>query len=266
MDEEKTLQDQEAAQEMPQTAAETPKPGVVRMREKIKEWYPERELAEDDEEEMYNALEEYLGGVETELVSYKTNSEALINRLMEKPALIKLMTEVGNLTEADAIKQFIQAYADEIKDLFDEDDRMSALADAVQRKEQLEAERSEFASVIDANQAKSIPLLSAFIDAKKITEDEAMDFFSKFLELGMRISKFDFSSDDLEMVYKGLKYDEATADAQRVGEVKAKNAKIEAAKKKMEGDGMPVVVGGSTTEAAPQRRFANAGRRSIWDD
>jgi hypothetical protein len=129
-----------------------------------------------------------------------------------------------------------------------------------------EAERSarkdaEFQENLAASEAE----FQAFAQEKGMDEKGFGDFFNAFYGMfAAPVFEGVYTKDLLDAAYRAMNYDQDVLDAEKAGEVKAKNAKIVALKREQVGDGLPGLQGSPAAESKEKSSSRLPGRRDIW--
>lgn len=213
---------------------ENVKDGKTRLSERLKAKHPDKDFADD--EALYSQIYDDYDDYDHELSDYHERDNSLSEMFDKHPSSASFFTEWRN--GGDPIVLMIQKYGDEFKDALEDPDRVEAIAQA----------NKEYASRIAENEmyeaefAKNIDETNAILD--KVQEedglsdeqvDEAMSFLMSLMK-DCLIGKI--SAESIRMAVKAVNYDADVAEAETVGEVRGRNAKIvEKLRKGSQGDG-----------------------------
>ncbi|GHT42189.1 hypothetical protein AGMMS49965_13220 [Bacteroidia bacterium] len=230
-------------------AEEQPLKGRARMRSMLKEKFPEKEYADDGEDD----IDDFIAGHE-ELRGNHDKLKGLNERLGEgvnkNPHIAALINAF--LDGEDANKPMARIIAS-LKDGFTEDDIAEALKETeAEAREKLDAEartkqqKDEF----DANIAASSEELKAFQEEEGMNDEEYNKFYEDFLtNFLLPISIGKITKQTLQQAKKAMTFDNEVASALAAGKVAGANDKIKSGKKNTVSDGLPNLGGGG---AAPK--------------
>lgn len=240
------------------TATESQDEGMVnktqerRLRKSLKTKYPD--FNADTEEEWAAKEDEYYGEVEDELNTYKLAEEQLGDVIKANPELANVLNDMA--TNRMPFRAALAKYFSQ-EDLIpvDGDDDFEAYEKSFN--ERLEKAKSREAKDKEMlkNEQESLDAIDAFAQEQKIDDEgkkKLIEYINTFFEdmLYKRISP-----DMISMFYNAINYDDDIAAAKEAGEVKGRNAKIEAQIKEEQdrekGDGIPDSNKGGNMEDEP---------------
>lgn len=248
MKEEENMSEQKAMENVPVESIE-----LKGTRKRLKDRYPEEEPADDDAwEGLYNR---YMDESEAELGKYK-NAEGkmteLCNIYPEFAELVYNMLENKMPLRAAVAKVFAQ------EDLIPQegDDDYEAYKKAYEERVKGVKARDSQTKEIEANESKSIETIDVFCQEKGLTEEQKEELIRLINDHFTELLYKRISPEMLEGFLKQMNFDTAIQEAEKVGEIKGKNANIEAKRvnerKNESGDGLPDSGGGGKLNVVPK--------------
>lgn len=232
---------------------------MKRMQEKYPDMNPE------DEESIYgNILGEY-GEYDGKLDSYKKNEEELINRFNENPRAASFLL---NMKEGkDPIVLLVQEYGDEITDIINDPEKFEEFQQAREEYQKKILSSKKLNEEAEMNGIEMMNNLDAAQEEGGYSDEQITAAFEQFNQILNDALVHKVSKDTWLMVLKGLNHDEDVNSAAHEAEIKGRNAKINAIKKKTSDEGMPPVLGGqSNAKSGREKQFEGAlGRAGAMD-
>lgn len=192
-----------------------------------------------------------------ELGEYKKQNDAVNQKLIEAfdqhPELAAMVKDVVNGAPVNvAIARNIDVDALKPGEGDDDEEEWNK---ALEQRKKTKAEKEAYLKELDDNIKMSRKELDAFAKENNISDDKAEDFLKNVDELVSNMVRGKVTKEALNVFYKGLQHDNDVQDAAKVGEVKGKNAKIEAIKAKedaVKGDGLPKLASQNETKPKPK--------------
>ena len=238
-----------------------------RLVERLRAKYPDKEYVED--EVLFSQIYDDYDTYDQELAGYHERDKTMSDMFESNPSSASFFTEWRN--GGDPIVLMIQKYGDEFKDALEDPDRVEAIAQANKEYAARIAESEKY----EAEFAKNIEETNATLD--KVQEedglrDEQVDEAISFLMTLMKdclVGKV--SADSIRMAVKAVNYDTDVEEAEAVGEVRGRNAKIvEKLRKSNQGDGTANLSGKSSANAQTAMPELGAidrynGNTNIWE-
>lgn len=160
----------------------------------------------------------------------------------------------------------VERYGKErLQAILDGDVDAEEIADAEAKRQKAEAESKKFLEESEDNLQKSIDNMNAFLEKKGLTpEKEGVKIWNDMVKFTDEGRHGMFSPQFIDMVYKAGNYDTDVAEAKEEGEVKGRNANIEAklAKSAAPAEIPPALNGGGQKAAEnvppkPKRTYHN---------
>ena len=222
------------------------------LRERLHSKYPEKEFSDDDE--FYGQISDDFDDSDKKLNEYKEREKAFSDMFTADPRSASFITDWRK--GEDPVIGLIRRFGPEIKDAIDDKDLQEQIAAA--NKEYIE--HLEQSKKLDEEYKKNIAETLSYLD--KLSEtgeldddkiDDAMGLLLKIVHDGVLGI---FSPETIHMAVKAINHDVDVEDADRAGEVRGRNAKIdEKLKKASKGDNLPVLDGANGNEPkAPNMR------------
>ena len=216
------------------------------LKERLRSKYPEKEFSDD--EEFYGQISDDFDDSDKKLNDYKEREKTFSDMFTSDPRSASFITDWRN--GEDPVIGLIRRFGPEIKDAIDDPNMQEQIAAA--NKEYIE--RLEQSKKLDEEYKQNISETLSYLD--KMSEegqldddkiDDAMAFLLKIVHEGVAGK---FTPETIDMAVKAINHDVDVEDADRAGEVRGRNAKInEKLKKASRGDNLPVLDGANGNEA-----------------
>jgi hypothetical protein len=240
--------------------------GRARMRQLLSETYPEKQYADDSEEDMDDFLARYdeLNGKHGKL---KELSDRIAEAIRSNPKVAMMFQDI--IEKRNPMKSVVSAYGKDVLEMDPESEEFGEIVASQDEHARMQAEEAERSAQKDAefqqNLAGSEAAFQAFAQEKGMDEKAFGDFFNAFYGMfAAPVFEGVYTKDLLDAAYRALNYEQDVQDAGKAGEVKARNAKIVAMKKEQVGDGLPGLQGSPAAEAKEKSPSRMPGRRDIW--
>ncbi|MDD6211098.1 MAG: hypothetical protein PUB21_10895 [Bacteroidales bacterium] len=203
---------------------------------KLREWYPDTDL--NDDETVFGTLAGHIEKLDSELSERRKRDEELVCLIERDPVIGALLKELYTGKEKSAAHMIRRLFG---KNLLELDDEGLKESDAEARKRiEEEKRREKITAEQDENWEKSIPVLKRFCSDAGIPDDEVPLFLDFIFDAGDKIilSK-PFDRPMLEMFYKAMHYDDDLTEAENRGRIRGVNEKIVLRRKAFSGDEVP---------------------------
>lgn len=237
-------------------------------RVRLKERYPEVDAA--DSVALDEACERYMAESEAELSKYREVEGKLTELCQVYPEFAEL---VYNMVSGKMPLRAAVARVFSEEDLIPQDgeddyeDYRKAYRERLDGMKKRDAQTKE----IDDNEAKSIETIDLFCKEKGMTEEQEDELIGVINDHFTELLYKRISPEMLEGFLKQMSFDAAVAEAEKMGEIRGKNERIEAKRMKeradVAGDGLPGAAGGGPLNPVmkPQARsfFDLPERRGI---
>ena len=225
--------------------------------ERMSAKYPDTDFA--DEAILYGKIGEDYDSYDSELGEYKKHEDELANMFSADPRSAHFLSN-WRRGEDPAI-QLVRMFGTEIKDAIDDPERLEAIAEANKEYVERVAESKKLDEEYQANLANSLSRLDDIQSRNGLSDDDidkAMEYLVKIVSDGLMGI---FTEESIKLALNALNYDTDVAEAERVGEVRGRNTKIEEKlRSRTKGDGM-ANLGGKNGVAPEQRNRA----KSVFD-
>lgn len=215
------------------------------LKERLHSKYPEKEFSDD--EEFYGQISDDFDDSDKKLNDYKEREKTFSDMFTSDPRSASFITDWRN--GEDPVIGLIRRFGPEIKDAIDDPNMQEQIAAA--NKEYIE--RLEQSKKLDEEYKQNISETLSYLD--KMSEegqldddkiDDAMALLLKIVHEGVAGK---FTPETIDMAVKAINHDADVEDADRAGEVRGRNAKInEKLKKASRGDNLPVLDGANGNE------------------
>ena len=225
-------------------------------KERMRTKYPDRDF--EDDEVLYGQINDDYDDYDNQLAGYKEREGQFADMFSSDPRSAAFLTNWKG--GSDPAVELVRQFGTDIKDAIDDPEKQDAIAQA--NKEFLErvAKSKELDELYDKNLDESLALIDEYQKKNGLSDeqvDEAMSWLAGIVKDGV-MGKF--SAESIDMAMKAINHDTDVAQADREGEVRGKNTKIEEKlRKQTAGDGVSNL-NGKTSAPTQQVR-----RKSIFD-
>lgn len=213
--------------------------------ERLKAKYPDREYADD--EALFGQINDDYDAFDGELNGYKERERSLVDMFNRDPHSAQFLTDMakGQNPWTNLIKRI---GVDGMTDILNDPEKQEEFEAA--NKEYLErvAKSKELDEEYDRNLAASQATVSQ-IQGERGVDDDTMDAALDLLgQIANEVILGKFTRESLDMALKALNHDVDVEAASQDGEVRGRNAKVEAQlRKPAKGDGLPRLDGSNNT-------------------
>ena len=194
-----------------------------RYMERLKAKYPDREFADD--EALYGQINEDYDNYDGELSGYREREKALSDLFASNPRSAAFLTDWRN--GEDPIVVMIRKFGDDFKAALEDPEKQEALAAANKEYAERIAEEEKYEEEYQKNISETYATLEKMQQEKGLSDEDidgAMDFLVGIMRDGL-LGKF--TSESITMALKAIKHDSDVELADREGEVRGRNTKIE---------------------------------------
>lgn len=241
----------------------TPESRSKTFKAKFAERHPDVDM--EDDEAYYGALDDEYTARDAELSEYKSNTEKLNNLFANNPNAAYFMNDLIDGKEQLGValmRNFGYLFKEAVDDPSDEN--IKAFADALdehaERVKKNEALQAEF----EKNVTASRELIDTWASERGLTAEQ-VDAVQGYIngEFANLLSGT-ITPEMLEFAYKGLQYDADVEAAERKGVVAGRNARIDEQLRTKQGDGIPMIGGGKSSQPSPDSGFLSGRSRDPW--
>lgn len=194
-----------------------------RYAERLKAKYPDKEYADD--EELFGQINDDYDGYDKQLSEYQSREKSLSDLFTSNPHSAAFLTDWRN--GEDPIVGMIRKFGDDFKEALEDPDKQEALAAANKEYAERIAKESEYEEEYQKNINDTLTTLEQMQQEDGLSDDEidqAMEMLMGIMKDGL-LGKF--SRESIHMALKAINHDSHVEQADREGEVRGKNSKIE---------------------------------------
>lgn len=194
-----------------------------RYTERLKAKYPDREFADD--EALFGQINDDYDGYDKELEEYKGREKALSDLFASNPRSAAFLTAWRN--GEDPIVVLVRQFGDDFKAALEDPDKQEALAAANKEYAERITKESEYDEQYQKNITETLSTIEKVQQEDGLSDDDidkAMDLLIGIMKDGL-LGKF--SPESIRMALKALNHDTDVEQADREGEVRGRNTKIE---------------------------------------
>lgn len=222
----------------------------------------------DDDEMLYGQIVDDLDESDNTLNDYRERERQLSDMFSSDPRSAKFLTDWKD--GGDPAIALVRQFGTEIKDAIDDPERLEEIAEANKEFVERVAKEKELEDEYQKNLQQSIAEMTAYQESHELSDediDAAMEFIIGIIQDGV-MGKF--SQETIGMAMKAINHDMDVENASIEGEVRGKNAKIDAKlRKSNKGDGTAVLAGKNNPAGAPRQDMGALDRfggelQDIW--
>lgn len=232
----------------------------------LSEKYPDKDFS--DEEVLFSQINEDYHGINQELEAYKGREKALGDLFASNPRSASFFMEWRK--GGDPIVEMIRRYGDDFKTALEDPEKQNEIAQANKEFAERVAQEQEFETQYQNNMQETLSMLNEVQTENDLTDDDidnAMEFLFVIVRDGI-VGKF--SKESVLMTLKAINHDVDVEQADREGEVRGRNAKIEEKLRKQRRSDGTAQLGGSNNVKREARvdlgaLDRNYGSSNIWE-
>lgn len=240
-----------------------------RYTERLRAKYPDKEYADD--EALFGQINDDYDSYDNELSEYKKREKAMADMFASNPRSAAFLTDWRN--GGDPIVEMVRKFGDDFKAALEDPEKADALAEANKEYAERIAEEEKYKAEYQNNIDETLSLLDQMQQEGGLSDEDidgAMIFLIGIMRDGL-LGKF--SRESITMALKALKHDADVEMADREGEVRGRNTKIEEKlRKESHTDGTANLAGkhgGGKGAAASMPDLGvidhNYGTQDIWE-
>lgn len=191
--------------------------------EAYKKRHPDASI--DDEESLFAAINDGYGKDSDEYEAMKKREDTLVDMFTKDPRAAMMFTAMrdGEDLTMYLVKNFGDEFLDAINDPEKADDFAKAHEEWVKKAEKTRQMQKE----TDENLQKTLECFRAVMEKKGWTEEEAAQVFEACQKIIIDGLNGIVTPETIEMVSKGMRFDNAVRDAGTDGEIRGRNQKIQ---------------------------------------
>lgn len=239
-----------------------------RYMERLKAKYPDKEFADD--EALFGQINDDYDDYDKQVADYREREKPLYDMMNSDPRSASFLTDWRN--GEDPIISLVRRFGDDFKAALENPEKQEALAAANKEFAERIAEEKKYEDEYQKNIQETLGTLEAMQQERGLSDEDidgAMDFLIGIMRDGI-LGKF--TRESVDMALKAIKHDSDVELADREGEVRGRNAKIEEKlRKENRGDGTANLGskngGGGAKREMPDLGILdeNYGAQSIWE-
>lgn len=238
-----------------------------RYTERLKAKYPDKEFADD--EALFGQINDDYDSYDNELSGYKEREKALSDLFASNPRSAAFLTDWRK--GEDPVVGMVRKFGDDFKAALEDPEKQEALAAANKEFAERIAQEEEFEGQYQQNMTETVSTIEQMQTEEGISDediDEAMTFLIGIMKDGI-LGKF--SRESIRMALKAIKHDADVEQADREGEVRGRNTKIEEKLRKGGKSDGTANLGGKHGGSKPREMpdlgaiDQNYGTQNIWE-
>ena len=242
-------------------STEVKKSNRDRYTERLKTKYPDKEFVDD--EALFGQINEDYDNYDSELSGYREREKALSDLFASNPRSAAFLTDWRN--GEDPILGLIRKYGDDLKAALDDPEKQEELAAAQKEFAERVAKEEEYEAEYQHNIEESRSILETMQQEEGMSDediDKAMEFLFGIVRDGI-MGKF--TRESITMALKAINHDSDVEIADREGEVRGRNTKIEEKlRKAKKNDGTANL--GSKNGGGSAKKMPDLGAIARYDD
>ena len=173
----------------------------------------------------------------------------LLNKYSRSAVFLNALAENG-----DPAAAIYKAYGKDAYDAFVSGNASDLIANIEAEDEKRRAENEAFEAAKAENLKTSFETLDRYAQAKGLSEDEAVEYFTLAHGFACDAVEGNYSEEFFDMIYKAKRYEEDVENARKEGEVAGRNAKFDELKRKRQvASAMPPQMSGQGVRAEESR-------------
>lgn len=194
-----------------------------RYMERLKTKYPDKEFADD--EALFGQTNDDYDSYDNELSGYREREKALSDLFASNPRSAAFLTDWRK--GEDPIIGMVRKFGDDFKAALEDPEKQEALAAANKEFAERIAQEKEYEGEYQKNLNETLTTLETMQQEEGLSDediDSAMDFLVGIVRDGI-MGKF--TRESVAMALKAIRHDSDVEQADREGEVRGRNTKIE---------------------------------------
>lgn len=194
-----------------------------RYTERLKAKYPDKEFADD--EALFGQINDDYDSYDNELSDYREREKALSDLFASNPRSAAFLTDWRK--GEDPIIGMIRKFGNDFKEALEDPEKQEALASANKEFAKRIAQEKQYEGEYQKNINETLTMLETMQQEEGLSDediDSAMDFLVSIVRDGI-MGKF--TRESVSMALKAIKHDSDVEQADREGEIRGLNTKIE---------------------------------------
>ena len=220
---------------------------------RLKERYPDKEFADD--EALFGQIGEDYDAYDKQIGDYKEREKSISDLFTKDPRSARFMMEWKD--GGDPLVSLVRMIGtDGLQAMLEDEEKAKELSDANAEYLERVAKSKELEEQRQKNLAESLSRIEKMQAERGLTDEQMDAALETLIAIGDDSVVGIYSEDNINLALKANGYDEAVANAAYEGEVKGRNAKIDAKLRTARaGDGV-ASLDGKNTMGTPQRKRA----------
>lgn len=231
----------------------------ISSRDRLLSRLKDRNVGKDypDDESIYNQIIDDYDDYDKRISTYEKHENELVDLFTRDKRSTAFLMEWKN--GSDPIAALIKMYGDELRAALDDPEKIEAIKQANKDYAERIAESEKYDKQYDQNIEESKATLNQLQEEKGWTDDDVDNIMVFLIGVMKDAILGKFSKETILMGYKAVNHDSDVEAAAHEGEIRGKNAKIDAKlRKRKDSDGLPQI-GGKNQNASSKPN------RSIFD-
>jgi hypothetical protein len=224
---------------------------------RMTERFPDKKFDGEDPEERYGAFLEHDDAVQSRLSKYEESDSKLKGLFKKDPRFASYLS--GVVEGGDPASGFVRHFGKDVLDMSGDEEKMAAITEANQEYLNRIAESDKLREEQEKNISESASSIVDFQNGKGMTAEEMDKFLGECYAVVESALLGRIDPRFLEIMHKGMNYENDVNDAAAAGVAEGRNQQIEDRMKKTAGDGVPIMnsgngASGGKKAVAPKRR------------
>ena len=208
---------------MKETENQPPKSKRELLNERLAGKYPDKDFSDD--EAFFGQISDDYDDYDNRISGFEEREGALSDLMTRDPRSAAFLTDWRS--GEDPVVALVRRFGPEIKDALEDEKQQEALAKASAEYYKQLTKAKELNEAYEKNWPETLQRFSTLIEQGVIKEDEVDDLFGIIRKIVDEGIVGIISEDTILLAQKALKHDTDVADAERAGEVRGRNTKIE---------------------------------------
>lgn len=238
-----------------------------RYSERLKARYPDKEFTDD--EALFGQINDDYDNYDNELKGYQEREKSLSDLFSSDPKSAAFLMDWRN--GEDPIAGMIRRYGDDFKAALEDPEKQEALAAASKEYTERIAMEKGYEEQYQKNIAETLATIESLQKEEGIEDNEIDDIITFLTNIMKEAVLGKYSKESIIMARKAINHDADVAIADREGEVRGKNTKIEEKlRKNNKSDGTANLSGKNNTTTKPMPDLGAIGKygqgyENIWE-
>lgn len=212
----------------------------------------------EDDEAIFGAIDDNFNTQNEKINRYEEESKKIVDMMSVNPRAAQFINS-WNKGE-DPILFMIETFGDDFKNALDDPKNREKFAEAHKKWLDGLAKNKQLQAEADDNMSASFDVLEKLQKDNGWTDEQTISIFNKAHDIILKGISNVIEPETFIMISKALSYDNDVAEAEKTGEIRGRNTKIDEMKKaRKEPQNIPPTMGGSanTTKKKEERVYSN---------